>query len=184
MNSLSLFWGILPLLIFVIVDLFAGLKVALILTVLMAIAEAIVSYYLFKEWDFLTIASLLSVMLFAAISYIKKSALMLKLQPALVSLLIALVLIGSYLLDEPLLVSFAVKYQDLYPDDLKYQLTNPAFLNLLRISTLTYGLSMLAHAAVTTWAAFRLNNWWWLFMRGVGFYVLLLLATLASKLLH
>jgi len=170
MNSSVLLIGILPLFIFVLVDTFAGLKVALISTVAMAILEGVFSLFYFKEIDSVTIFSLITVVIFCYISFRKKDPLFIKLQPAILSLLMALVLIISFSINEPLLLNLATKYKELYPPQFQLQFSNPHFLKLLEISTLSMGIGLLVHAFVTALAAFKLSNWWWLAVRGVGFY--------------
>mgnify|MGYP005653480877 CR=1 FL=1 len=61
MNYSFLLLGILPLLIFVIIDAFSNIKAALISAIIIAIGEAILSIFIFKEIDSLTIFSLQSV---------------------------------------------------------------------------------------------------------------------------
>ena len=68
----SLFLGLLPLLAFVIVDTFLSMKAALITTVVMAVVEAIWTYFTFNELDSVTIFTLVSVLIMALISYKNK----------------------------------------------------------------------------------------------------------------
>ncbi|RLA63055.1 MAG: hypothetical protein DRQ88_07350 [Epsilonproteobacteria bacterium] len=181
MNYSALLIGIIPLLIFVLVDTFAGLKVALISTVAMALLEGVFSFYYFGEIDSVTIFSLFSVVLFCYISFRKKDPLFIKLQPAILSLVMGLVLIISFSIHEPLLLNLATKYKELYPPEFQLQFANPHFLKLLEISTFSMGLGLLAHALVTALAAFKLSNWWWLAVRGVGFYFFVGLSLVIQK---
>ena len=59
MNASVLLFGILPLLAFVIIDSFAGLKHGILAAVLFAIAEAIYTISVYGTVDEITIASLL-----------------------------------------------------------------------------------------------------------------------------
>ena len=181
MNQSALLMGIIPLFIFVLVDSFAGLKAALVSTVAMAILEGIFSIYYFGEIDSVTIFSLISVVIFCYISFKKKDPLFIKLQPAILSLVMAVVLIISFSINEPLLLKMATKYQDLYPPEFQMQFKNPRFLKILEISTFSVGIGLLAHALVTAIAAFKLSNWWWLAVRGVGFYFFVGLSLFVQK---
>jgi len=181
MNYLALLIGIVPLFIFVLVDTFAGLKTALISTVAMAVFEGIFSLYYFGEIDSVTIFSLITVVVFCYISFRKKDPLFIKLQPAILSLLMGLVLIISFAINEPLLLNLATKYKELYPPEFQLQFSNPQFLKMLEISTLSMGIGLLAHAIVTALAAFKLSNWWWLAVRGVGFYFFVGLSLIIQK---
>ncbi|MFN8369657.1 MAG: hypothetical protein U0T83_03425 [Bacteriovoracaceae bacterium] len=71
MNYGSLLLGIIPLLAFVIIDSVLNQKAALISAIVLAVLEAIVSYYLFHEIDLVTIFSLTLVILLAVTSYKK-----------------------------------------------------------------------------------------------------------------
>jgi len=181
MNSSALLIGILPLFIFVLVDTFAGLKAALISTVAVAILEGVFSLYYFGEIDSVTIFSLITVVIFCYISFRKKDPLFIKLQPAILSFLMALVLIISFSINEPLLLNLATKYKELYPPQFRSQFSNPHFLKMLEISTLSMGIGLLAHAIVTALAAFKLSNWWWLAVRGIGFYFFVGLSLVIQK---
>jgi intracellular septation protein A len=181
MNYSAVLIGIVPLLVFVIVDAFAGLKTALISTVVMALFEALFSLYYFKSIDSVTIFSLITVVIFCFISFKKKSALFIKLQPVFLSLIIGVVLIVSYLLNEPLMLKLATKYKDLYPEQFQAQLNAPRFLKSLEISTLSMGIGLFAHAAATAFAAFKLSNWWWLAVRGIGFYLFMAGALICQR---
>jgi len=181
MNYSALMVGIVPLFIFVLVDTFAGLKVALISTVVMAILEGVFSLYYFGDIDSVTIFSLVTVVIFCFLSFKKKNALFIKLQPALLSLLIGLLLVISYGINEPFLLKLTIKYKDLIPPEYTFQLRNPQFLKMLEVSTLSIGIALLVHALVTALAAFKLSNWWWLAVRGVGFYLFVFAALFIQK---
>lgn len=171
MNYSGLLVGILPLFIFVLVDAFAGLKTALISTVLMAVLEAVLGLYLFHEIDSVTIFSLITVVLFAYISFHKQNAIFIKIQPVLLSTIMGSMLLISYFMGEPLLLTMMSKYKEFYPPEMAMQIETPMFQRLLTLSTLSTGIALFFHAVATAIAAFYLSNWWWLVVRGVGFYL-------------
>jgi hypothetical protein len=181
MNTTALLMGIVPLLAFVIVDSLAGMKAALITTVVLAIGEAIMTFVLFGELDSVTWFSLFTVLLMAMASYRWRSPLYLKMQPVVLSCIFSMVLLISYFSGHPMLYEMAIKYQHFYGPEVSSHFKNPAVISLLINSTWTVGIGLLLHAAVTAWAALKLNNWWWIAVRGVGFYLFCFLAFFAAK---
>jgi len=182
MNYSGLLVGILPLFIFVLVDAFAGLKTALISTVLMAVFEAALGLYLFNEIDSVTIFSLITVVLFAYISFHKQNALFIKIQPVLLSIIMGTMLLVSYFMGEPLFLTMMSKYKDFYPPEMVLQIQTPQFQKLLTLSTLSCGIALYFHAIATAIAAFYLSNWWWLAVRGIGFYLFVGLAFFVQRI--
>ncbi|MCB9061021.1 MAG: septation protein IspZ [Halobacteriovoraceae bacterium] len=185
MNYSVLLMGILPLLFFVIVDSFLGLKAGLFVAIAFAVAEAIYTYIVFGEIDSVTIFTLLTVFIFAWISFKKKSPIFIKMQPVIMSFILATVLITSFLMGKPLLYELMMKYKDQIIKAMplfENNFGNPMYIVQLKISTCTLGVFLYLHAIVTAIAAFKMSNWWWIAIRGIGFYVFLFLSTIASAL--
>ena len=180
--SISLFLGIVPLLLFVIIDSISNLKAALISAVLMALFELLFSLYYFGEIDWLTITSFLLVVLLAYFSYRQNSSLHFKMQPVILSALFGITFIISYFMGQPLFYVFSIKYQNYLPEEFKAMVAIPVFIEFLKLSSLYMGFSFIAHAIFTWIVALKLSNWWWIFMRGVGFYLFSFLAIIAAKL--
>ncbi|HAZ12298.1 MAG: hypothetical protein A2X86_03585 [Bdellovibrionales bacterium GWA2_49_15] len=183
----SLFLGLLPLLAFVIVDAFLSMKSALITTVVMAVIEAIWTYVTFKELDSVTMFTLVSVIVMTLISYKKQTPIFLKLQPAILSFVFATGLIISFAIDRPFILLMMQKYNTFAPEQMEEQikalLREDWFRQILITNTWTMGVGLYLHAALTTVAAFKLGNWWWLALRGIGFYVLIFLSTIIARVL-
>ena len=184
MNTSLLFIGLLPLLIFVIVDSFAGLKSALITTVIVALVEVLFTIIYFGEIDSISLFSLFLVFFMAFLSYKKQSDLFIKFQPVALSAIFGLTFIVSFLISKPLFYEFTLKYKDFLPQQLKLQLENPFFITYLKTASWTLGLSFLLHGFFTAWAALKLSNWWWIAIRGIGFYVFMLLGILLAQFLN
>ncbi|MBI2518943.1 MAG: septation protein IspZ [Bdellovibrio sp.] len=183
----SLFLGLLPLLAFVIVDAFLSMKAALITTIVMAIVEAVWTFVSFNELDSVTVFTLVSVVIMTLISYKKQSPIFLKLQPAILSSVFASVLIISYFMDRPYILLMMEKYHGLIPaqmeEQIKMLLRENWFRQILITNTWTMGAALYLHAMLTTVAAFKLGNWWWLALRGIGFYVFIFLSTIIARAL-
>ncbi len=183
MNSATLILGIIPLIVFVLVDSFSSTKMALIFAVLFALAETIFSLYYFQTIDEVTIFSFVMVLILGAISYKNENPLWFKFQPVILSVFIGAYLIITFLINKPLLVEMTTKYISLFPIEKRSQIMHPYFQALLGMSTLTVGISFLLHGVLVAICAVKLSNIWWLIMRGVGFYLFMFLGLFVAKLL-
>ena len=181
MNSYSILAGILPLLVFVIIDAFAGVKAAAICALVLAIAEAIFTFFWIGEIDVVTGSGLVLIAIMAYISFRKESPLFIKLQPVLLGGILGLALIISYGVGRPLLYEIMLKYKAFLPEQIAFNINNPLFIKLIKAGTLTSGVGLILHASLTCYAALKLSNWWWIAIRGVGVYVFLFFASLAAK---
>ena len=185
MNSYSLLIGIVPLLLFVIVDSVAGLKSALLTTIIAAILEVIYSYMTFGELDSVSMISLILVIALSIVSFQKRSAMFIKMQPVILSTLFGMVLIGSYLINRPLLYTMMMKYgpklAQSMGEQLQMMLESPIYHRLLKVSTPSIGVGLLFHAAATAYAALKMSNWWWIAIRGIGFYFFMIASYLFAQ---
>ncbi len=160
-----------PLLLFVIIESFAGLKAGLIGAIVLALFEGIASYLFFGELDWLTLMTLFLVFVMAAMSYWSKTDLHFKLQPVIVAILIGLTFIITYFMGQPIFYEFAMKYKDVLPAENAALLANPIMQQKLKNGTLTLGISQLLLAGACAYTAFRASNWVWIATRVFGFYL-------------
>ncbi len=175
--------GILPLLVFAVVDIFASMRTALICAMVFAIAEACWGYYSFGEVDQLTWVSMGLVLAMGTISYYMKNDKLFKFQPVVLGLVTAGTLAYFQFKGNPLLVQMIPKILPLLPDNQKELVQNPNTLLLMaRLDALLIGM-FLIHAALVAWAAMYKTTLVWLLVRGVGLYVLLALTLLVHLLL-
>jgi hypothetical protein len=181
-NSFALFLGIAPLFIFVLIDSFFGLKAGLVAALLVAIAEAILSLVLFKTLDFVTLITLFSVIVFVIISYKKQSPLWLKLQPSVMGIIIGIIFIGSFIIDRPILFEMAIKYQEYLPLQMQQNLEHVGMRALLIYGTFSMGVGHFLHAGLCALAAFKMNNWWWIVVRSIGYYVILFICMMLTNI--
>jgi intracellular septation protein len=181
MDSTAILFGILPLLAFVIIDTFFGMKAALVGAVLLSFLEAILSYHYFGYLDLVTGFSILLVIILAITSYKYKKEVFIKFQPALLSFVMGFSLIISYLISKPLLLSMMLKYKTHLPENLHQISTTKHIVDSLTIGTNVFGWALLLHSFVTGWAAIKLSNWWWIAIRGIGFYLIMFLAAIFTN---
>lgn len=183
MNSSMLLFGILPLIVFVIVDSFAGLRAGVIAGVIFAIAEAAYTVVVYKTIDELTIASTVLVLVFGALSYKSKKDIYFKLQPVVLGVLLGLAFLVMQLMGKPLMVMMMQKYQFIFPEDMRAILLSPELMVMMAHLSGILGFGFLIHAALVGYSAFKMNKWWWLIIRGVGFYVMLFACAILARLM-
>lgn len=183
MSSSSWIIGLIPLLAFAIADTFFGLKTGLIAALVLALIECVWSWATFGELDQISIVSLLLIIFLGLLAWKKKSPIIFKIQPSLISFFLGVWLIVSWFMDEPVFVAMVKKYAAMLPIDIRHNIQNPQYLAFISLTTLTTGIGMLLHAFVTGYAAFKLNNWWWIAIRGIGFYLFAFIAMLCARVM-
>lgn len=176
------FFGILPLIAFVVIDSFAGLKAGIIAAVVFALVEIIYSLAVFGTVDSLTIGTLVLVLVLGFISYKSNNSIYFKLQPVFVGVVFGSVLLVTQAMGKPLLLLLVDKYQAMLPDDLALHFSNPMIRTMFARVSGILGVGFLVHAALVAYAAFRLNNWWWLFIRGIGVYIMMIICVVIARL--
>ncbi len=178
MESSTLWFGILPVLAFVILESLAGKRMAIAIALLLAFGEVVFSLAVYGTIDELTILAFVIVLIAGALSIKTDNDLYFKLQPAVVSTLFALIMLVYYfLLDRPLLNLMMHKY---FPGGAASitggKVPEEWFQKMLRILSRDLAFWFLLHAALVTWAALKLSKWWWLAMRVPMLYVLMFVA--------
>lgn len=182
MSMTTLLFGVLPLVIFVLIDSFAGLKAGVISAVVFALLELAYTLYVYKTVDGITLGTLATVLIFGLLSYKTGSSLFFKLQPVVLGLFFGLVLLVMQFMGKPLLPLLMEKYQYILPAEMRARTSDPLFIALLKQSSLTLGWGFLAHAGCVAYAVFYMSNWWWLAIRGIGVYVMMFAAMVAARL--
>lgn len=183
MSTTSWLIGILPLLAFAIMDSFFGLKAGLLAALLLALVECIWTWISFGELDQVSVISLILIVAMGVLAWKKNSSLLFKLQPSIISMFMAIWLITSWILDEALFVAMALKYAALLPIEVQFSLKNPQYLATLRLATLTTGVGLSLHSIATALAAMYLSNWWWIAVRGIGFYAFCIGGMIAARVI-
>ena len=127
--------GIIPLLAFVIIDSFLGIRAGLIAAIVLAVGEAVFSYMYFGELDSVTLASLFLVFLMGVVALKKQSKMVFLFQPVILSAGLGLYLIVSYLLGHPILLDLVLKYRHLFPENFQTQLNYQFVQDIFKVLT-------------------------------------------------
>jgi intracellular septation protein A len=179
----SLLMGIIPLVIFVVIDSFAGVKAGVISAVVFALLEAAYTYYTMRRIDEITCLSLALVAVFGFLSYHTENPLIFKLQPVILGGILGIAALVMQYMDMPYLVLMANKYKDMFPEELKKNLSNPFVVEQFRKISLYTGFGFLLHAGLVGYSAFYMSNWWWIAIRGIGFSVIMGLCMVLPRLI-
>ena len=182
MSASVLLFGILPLLAFVVIDSFAGLKTGVLAAIVFAVVEAGYTLVVYKTVDGLTVGSLVLVLVFGLLSYRSKKSIYIKLQPVFLGSNFGIVLLVMQALGKPLMVMVAEKYQYAFPEELRATMTSPELMTMVAKLSGVLGWGFLVHAGIIAYSAFKMSNWWWLIIRGIGLYVMLFACVLLARL--
>jgi len=123
-----------------------------------------------------------TILLFAGLSYYFRNEIYIKFQPVILSIIFGLSLIISYFFSKPLLYEFSLKYRSFFSENQQQVLFHPQSIALLKFATPCLGVALLLHAFVTALAAIKLSNWWWIAIRGIGFYLFSFLSFVVARL--
>lgn len=177
---MSILFFIVPLLVFVIVDTFASLNIALVVAVLVALGELIYSYSITGEIDSFSVFSVFLLCVLGGLSYFKQSRRIFYLKPAILSFATGIFLLGSYLLGYDILLDMMERMNALLTDQQKEAIDNPMVQKAFKIAPFTLGIASLLHAALATFAALKLGRWSWFLLAVVGSYVFLVLGLISA----
>lgn len=177
MESSTFWFGIVPVIAFVVLESFAGKRMAIVIALVLACAELVFSLVVYGAIDELTILAFVIVIIAGVISVKTGNDLYFKLQPALVSVATATAFfIYYYLLDRPLLTFMMHKYLPSMLAQLPAD-RQALFEGTMRVLSRDFIFWFLLHAVLTAYAAVRLSKWWWFAIRVPGLYLMLFLAT-------
>ncbi|MEI6833720.1 MAG: septation protein IspZ [bacterium] len=177
--SMALF-GLLPLIVFAVVDLFAGMRAAILAAIIVAFAEAAWSWHQFGEIDNITWLSIGLIVAMGLVSIKMKDPVLFKFQPVVMALILAAVMAWFQWQGQPLMVQMMPKVAAMLPEEQRWTLNAPEIVENMRRLDLLMIPTFITHAAIVAWAALRRSTVFWLIARGVGFYVLLVMVSILN----
>lgn len=178
-----LLYGLLPLLVFVIVDIYAGLRWAVASAAVFAVGDIFLTKYSTGEWDPGSFIALGLILALGWYSVKTKNPLWFKLQPTVVAGIFVLMLVYFQFFGMPVGERYSHVVEAQIPSEYRHLFT-PEVTKLM-LNYIGYaGIFVFAlHGALCALAAFRMSNWAWLAVRGIGFWVLTGLAGIAVGVL-
>jgi intracellular septation protein A len=175
--------GLLPLIIFAIVDIFAGMRTAIIAAIIVSVIEAVWSWYSFGEVHSTTWLSLGLILVMGLISIRMRSDRLFKFQPVVMAVVFASVLAWFQWKGNPFMIQLMPRAAALLPEAQRAQMSDPRFIEIMARLDLLLIPTFLAHGLLVAWAATHKSTVFWLVARGVGFYVLVGMAFLVNIVL-
>lgn len=163
--------GFLPLLVFVIVDMFSGLKWGVASAIVLALAECVWDYASFGEIDPVTLVSTFLVIGMGALALHLDNSKYFKFQPVVLGVLCAGLIGWFQFFDEPLMLKMLPKMLKMLPPEAHGRFEDPVMKAHLAALSGQLGWLFIAHGAAVAFAAWRMSNLAWLLMRGVGFWL-------------
>jgi intracellular septation protein A len=175
MDLSSLFLGLVPLLVFIVLDGMGNVRYAVIGTVFAAILELLYSHFWLGGIDAFSLV-------FAALSYRFNNPIFFKFKPVVIGLVTALVLLATSAISQPALLTMADRYTEILPGNMRALLADATVRQLLARTNLFLGFALVLHAAATAWAALNLSRWWWFAISGPGLYIVVIFTGLIAQL--
>jgi len=184
METYLILLGIIPVLVYVVLESFTSKRAAVGAALALALLEMIFTLVTFGRLDELTLLSFAVVGVLGLLSVKKDNDLYYKLHPAILHGFFACAFfVFYYILDKPLLNYLINKYAGNRLDGLfDNQLVSKHFL-LAYIKALSRDMSwwLLLHALLTAFAAWRLSKWWWLVISVPGLILIVFLAAIVAR---
>jgi isopentenyldiphosphate isomerase/intracellular septation protein A len=169
MNKISLLKnftiGFIPLLIFIIVDEFLGLKTALVVAVGVGVIEFVYYYIRYKQIEKFIAFDVALLIIFALISIVLDNDVFFKLKPAFIEFILVILLAVHAFSDKPLLLMMGKRFLK----DIKFDKTQIIMVRTVsRILLVALGL----HTALIIYAAYFMSKEAWAFISGGLVYII------------
>lgn len=158
-NKLVLLSGILPLVVYTIVEEVYGTYWGLIAGLVLGVVEIVVEKLLYKKVSTMTWVVNAMVIGLGCVSLYMNDGIWFKLQPAFAELLMVIILWGSLVLKKPFLREMALKQNPQIP---------PHMLDFFSSITFRLGIFFLVHCILAVWAAYDWSTVNWALLKGVG----------------
>lgn len=159
-QALALFFGgLLPIIAFTVIEEKYGIIAGLIAGMVFGVGEIIYEYVTVKKVSTITWIGNGLILGLGGISLVFNEGIWFKLQPAILEYGFFVFLIGSWVMKKPFLKLMIEKQNPDAPDFVKARLSG---------MTLRLSFFMLAHALLATWAAFYWTTEAWVFLKGIG----------------
>ena len=158
-NKLVMLSGILPLVVYTIVEEVYGTYWGLIAGLILGVAEIVVEKLLYKKVSTMTWVVNAMVIGLGCVSLYMNDGIWFKLQPAFAELLMVIILWGSLILKKPFLREMALKQNPQIPRHM---------LDFFSHITFRLGIFFLAHCILAVWAAYEWTTVNWALLKGIG----------------
>ncbi|HUP57680.1 MAG TPA: VC0807 family protein [Bdellovibrionota bacterium] len=174
--------GLLPVIIFTVIEMLYGTLWGLVAGMVFGVGEITYEWVKFRKVETFTWVGNGMILVLGGVSLLTNEGVWFKLQPAIIEVATAGLLLGSVFFGNGLMAGLMRKQMAAMTG--QAEVTLPPWLeSLLQGITVRFGLFFLLHAALAAWAAFRWSTEAWAVLKGVGFTVSLILYGVAEAAL-
>ncbi len=175
-------YGVLPLLVFAVVEVYAGMRWAVGSAAVFAFADIFLTHASMGIWDPGSFVAFGTIVALGVVSVHYKNDVFFKLQPTIMAVLFAGILIYFQFFSVPLATRYLPLVREYLPPGMRATSEQPGFLLIMNRSCTALIGVFLVHGAICALAAFRFSTWAWLFARGVGIWILLFIAVVVVSI--
>ncbi len=160
--------GIMPMILFVIIDYYTSAKNAIFAAVLTSSLFGVISYFILDDFIYESVFIVVAMIVMGTIAVKLKNSVYFKMQPVVTN--IGLVLFLSYfqIFDEPFIFKVIPKMTKYLPENKLALLETAAVQDMLSRITVFLIIWVIFHSIVVGFAALRLSNTAWIILRSAG----------------
>jgi intracellular septation protein A len=165
--------GLLPLVVFFLVDMFAGMTWGVIAAIVFAVAEIGITWWMTGEVDSTTLMASALVIGMGLLSLQLEDPRVFKFQPVILGVLFAAILAYYQWFDTPLMLKLLDRKSVFVPEQMRQMAQHPEVRRRMSLMCGDMIWMFLIHAGMVAYAALNMSTGTWLLVRGAGIYVLM-----------
>jgi intracellular septation protein A len=178
MNTLLI--GIIPLLLFALLDSYFNLKIALIAALIITLIEFIYTIYAFGQLDSISLLSIILVLSLVGLSYKNNNRIIFKLKPGILNVSLGLYMVVTYLFGKPLFIELIAKYPTLISQDQYLMFQTLKGQALLTTLSFNMGVALTIHGIIVGYSGIKHNNFWWAIINSIGLIIAIIIGSLSA----
>ena len=178
MNTLLI--GIIPLLLFALLDSYFNLKIALIAALIITLIEVIYTIYAFGQLDSISLLSIILGLILVGLSYKKNNRIIFKLKPGILNVSLGLYMVVTYLFGKPLFIELIAKYPNLISQDQYLIFQTLKGQALLTTLSFNMGVALTIHGVIVGYSGIKHNNFWWAIINSIGLIIAIIIGSLSA----
>lgn len=160
---------VVPIVAFVAVDAFAGLRAGILSAMILGVGVFAANLYISSIFEWTSLIEPALILALGGITLRFKDPKYFKFQPAITNSIMAIVLAYYQTFDTPFLQKYIPLFAHTVPPEARAHFENPLFILAMAPLSLHLIFLLVFHGALVTWVAIKLNNWWWLMARLAGY---------------
>lgn len=176
-----MFVALIPLVLFVLVDLKWGMRAGIVTACVMAVALIAYTWFRTGTIDQFLVGETVLIVVMGLVSLRLNESKFFKMQPVAVGVIFSSVILWYQFFDEPLLIKMLPTMYAMMPQLKEFYSSDHALQVLDRLS-LVMAITLLVHAALVAWVALKKGNVAWIMAR-LAIYPMILIAAILSPLL-